>query len=580
MQTFQLETVGLTKYLFFTGKGGVGKTSVACATAISLADSGYKVAIVSTDPASNLQDVFARNLNDKGVEIAEVPGLTVANFDPVEAANEYMESVVGPYRGILPEAALKNMEEQLSGSCTVEVASFNQFAEFLTNPSVAEQYDYIIFDTAPTGHTIRLLQLPSAWTNFLDENTTGTSCMGQLSGLGDKRDSYRLAVDMLGDKETATVMLVSRPQEGPLVEAYRASEELRNLGIENQKLIINGVLEEPDDEVSQQYADLQEAALANMPESLRHFPTFRIPLRPYNLSSIENLRTFLREEQPTPATVPVTTPEYPSLQSVVDDLIRTNKRIVFTMGKGGVGKTTVAAAIALGLAEEGKHVHLTTTDPAAHLDYIIQTQNNIDTSHIDENYELKKYQNEVLAKARQTMSEEDIAYVEEDLRSPCTQEIAVFRKFAEIVAETDADVVVIDTAPTGHTLLLLDSSQSYAKEVERSSGEVPESVRRLLPILQDHEQTEVVMVTLPENTPVYESMRLSDDLDRAKIAHTWWVVNNSMLSSGTTNETLLARAQSEAEWLDKVREISQNHFAVIEWSSTELKNENLAIILR
>ena len=568
-----------TKYLFYTGKGGVGKTTAASATAIQLANEGFKVVLVSTDPASNLQDVFERELDDNGTEIEEIPGLKVANFDPVSAAEEYKESIVGPYRGILPDAAVQNMEEQLSGSCTTEIASFDQFAKFLTSPDISDQYDYIIFDTAPTGHTLRLLQLPSAWTNYFDENTTGTSCMGQLSGLDEERESYSLAVETLANAEMTTLILVTRPQEGPLVEANRASEELRALGVENQKLIVNGLLEHPTDTISQTYYDIQQEALSEMPENLKNLPTFEIPLRPYNLASIESIGLLLSEEQPEIKHEEVQAQEFPRLQTVIDDLYNTNKRVVFTMGKGGVGKTTIAASIAKGLVEKGKKVHLTTTDPAAHLNYIVHESDTLGVSHIDEKKELELYQNEVLAKARESMSEEDLAYVEEDLNSPCTEEIAVFRKFAEIVSMTEADVVVIDTAPTGHTLLLLESSQSYAQEVERTSGEVPESITRLLPILQDHNQTEVVMVTLPENTPVYESIRLQEDLDRAGIAHTWWVVNNSLLSTGTTNETLLARAKSEEEWIQRVDGLSNGHFAVIDWSPFELKEDVLATIV-
>lgn len=576
MKNYQPEQLNLTKYLFFTGKGGVGKTSTACATAVSLADSGKNVMLVSTDPASNLQDVFEKELTNNGLEIPEVKGLTVANFDPITAARDYMESVVGPYRGVLPESAVANMEEQLLGSCTVEIASFNEFAGFLTNPEVEAQYDHIIFDTAPTGHTLRMLQLPSAWSNFLDENTTGVSCMGQLSGLGDKQEMYKHAVTTLSEGTKTTLMLVTRPQNGPLVEANRASEELKEIGVLNQQLIINGLLERPTDSISQKIYDEQQLTLKNMPENLKQFSTFIVPLRSYNVTGVENLRLLLTSDQTNAVVEAPEVMDYPKLQHIVDELDRTNKKVVFTMGKGGVGKTTIAATLATGLAAKGKKVHLATTDPAAHLEFVITESENIKMSHIDEKKELQDYKEEVLSKARKTMSSEELDYVEEDLRSPCTQEIAVFRRFAEIVATVDCDVVVIDTAPTGHTLLLLDSSQSYAKEVERTSGEVPESVRRLLPVLQDPEQTEVVMVTLPENTPVYESMRLQEDLDRAKIAHTWWVINNSMLTSGTTNDVLRARAQSEVTWINKVAELSNDHFAVVEWHSTEVKGKSIS----
>lgn len=579
MEMYQPEAIHLTKYLFFTGKGGVGKTSTASATATYLADKGKQVMLVSTDPASNLQDVFELELSNKGTKIPNVEGLVVANFDPVEAANDYKESIVGPYRGKLPDSVLENMEEQLSGSCTVEIASFNEFANFLTDKEASTNFDHIIFDTAPTGHTLRMLQLPSAWNNYLDENETATAPLGQLSGAVDKKEMYDLAVKTLIDGQKTTLMLVTRPQKTSLLEADRASKELEEMGIKNQALIINGVLEEATDKVSEEFYAIQQEALKQMPASLAKYPEYFVPLRPYNLTGIENIRKLLNEHQEELLTGSIKPKEFPHLQVIVDNLYKTDKKVIFTMGKGGVGKTTTAAAIAMALADKGKKVHLATTDPAAHLQFVISETDKISVSHIDEEKELADYQSEVLTKARETMSEEDVAYVEEDLRSPCTQEIAVFRKFAEIVEGADSDVVVIDTAPTGHTLLLLDSTQSYHKEIERSSGDIPESVQKLLPKLQNGDETEVVMVTLPEATPVYESIRLKDDLERAGIARTWWVVNNSMLSSGTTNPMLLARAQNEEVWIDKVAELSNNNYAVIEWKAEDISGDALRDIL-
>lgn len=572
---FNPEELDLTKYLFFTGKGGVGKTSTACATAMSLADSGKKVMLVSTDPASNLQDVFNTELNNKGTVITSVPNLTVANFEPEKAAAEYRESVLAPYRGKLPEVVLKNMEEQLSGSCTVEIAAFNEFTGFITDKETSEKYDYIIFDTAPTGHTLRMLQLPSAWSNFISESTHGASCLGQLSGLESKKETYKQAVNTLADKEKTTLILVSRPEVAPLKEAERASKELQDLGINNQVLVINGVLEEHNDYLSDAIYEKQQKALMDIPEGIKNIETFKIPLRPYNVTGLENVRAFLKDNNIKYNEDKLNVNKMDKLKSVIEDLYNTDKKVIFTMGKGGVGKTTIAAAIALGLAKKGKKVHLTTTDPAAHLKFVLDEKYGITLSHIDEKMELEKYKEEVLSKARETMSEEDIAYVEEDLRSPCTQEIAVFRAFADIVERSENEVVVIDTAPTGHTLLLLESTQSYNKEIARSQGDIPESVKELLPKLKDENHTEVIIITLAETTPVYEAMRLQNDLNRAGIHSKWWVINSSFYVANTTNEILKVKASNEIQWINKVDEISNGNFAVVEWIPEEVKGEKL-----
>jgi len=564
-EVFDLSKIKMTKYIFFTGKGGVGKTSVACAVAVNLADSGKKVLLISTDPASNLQDVFNTELDGKGVPIKGVNGLVVANLSPEEAAQEYRERVVAPYRGKLPDSVITNMEEQLSGSCTVEIAAFDQFSNFITDHTLEDKYDHIIFDTAPTGHTLRMLQLPSAWSNFISESTHGASCLGQLSGLEDKKGMYKDAVSNLADQDKTTLILVARPEETPLIEAERSRSELSELGINNQLLIINGVLGEATDALAQQMAAKQEQALANIPIGLSELKIFTLPLRSYNILGLDKIRQFFHSDSLLNNKSDHKSNHLKALDVLVDAIYSSGKKVVFTMGKGGVGKTTMAATIALALANKGVKVHLASTDPADHLRYVMAVTENITRSHIDEKRELKKYQDEVLSKARENMSADDIAYVEEDLRSPCTQEIAVFRAFAEIVDQAEHQVVIIDTAPTGHTLLLLDSTQSYHREVQRTKGETPLAVQRLLPRLRDEEQTEVVIVTLPEATPVFEALRLRDDLRRAGINNHWWVVNQCLSMTDTGDAMLNARAAAEKPWLERVREISNGKFVAIPW---------------
>jgi len=565
LATFSLDKINLTKYLFFTGKGGVGKTSIACAVAVSLADQGKNVLLVSTDPASNLQDVFATELTGHGVPIAGVPNLIVANLNPEEAAREYRDNVLAPYIGKLPDSVIANMAEQLSGSCTVETAAFDQFSHFITDQSVEDEYNHIIFDTAPTGHTLRMLQLPSAWSNFISESTHGVSCLGQLAGLEGKKDMYKEAVATLADKNRTTLVLVAKPEKSPLLEAERSSLELSALGINNQLLIINAVLAEASDDLSRKILSEQQESLNNIPAGLQKYDTYTLPLRSYNILGLDKIRSFFTSDDFVKVAALTAKPDLKRLDTLIEDCYKSGKKVVFVMGKGGVGKTTIAAAIALGLARKGVKVHLTSTDPADHLRFVIDQENNITQSHIDEGQELLNYQNEVVAKARETMSEEDLEYVKEDLRSPCTQEIAVFRAFAEVVDKAEDQVVVIDTAPTGHTLLLLDATQSYHREVQRTKGEIPESVQKLLPRLRDHQHSDVVIVALPEATPVWEALRLRQELHRAGIQNKWWVVNQSLSLTNTSDPMLLARAQAEKPWLEKVKEISEDHFVVIPW---------------
>lgn len=572
MERFTIEHFPKTPFLFFTGKGGVGKTSVASSLSISMANEGKKVLLISTDAASNLQDIFNQTLYNTPTKIEGAENLYALNLDPELAAQKYKEQMVGPYRGKLPEVVLQNMEEQLSGACTVEIAAFNEFAQLLTNPTLIEQFDTIVFDTAPTGHTLRLLQLPSAWSTFLDENTTGTSCLGPLKGLEPQREMYKKAVSQLTNAAQTALILVTRPETNPLKEAARASHELYDIGIQNQIVLINGYMQNlnQNDDIEQAFINRQSKALEEMPEQLQSFEHYYLPFVPYSLSSIELMQAWITDEEVLHEIASVEDTSIPKIEQMIMDYLQRKPKLIFTMGKGGVGKTTVASYIALRLAEEGLSVHLTTTDPAAHLNWTFgdETVENLTVSRIDPKVEVSNYEAEVLAKASETMNEEGLAFVKEDLASPCTEEIAVFRAFANVVEDHQDEIIIIDTAPTGHTLLLLDATESYHREISRSQGDIPASVSNLLPRLRDANYTSVAITTLSEATPVYEATRLQEDLKRAGLSVDWWIVNQSFTTVSTTSKILKQKQQSESKWLQEIQLISKDRYVTIPWVKT------------
>ncbi len=579
-----------TRHLFFTGKGGVGKTTVASATALRLAESGQRTLIVSTDPASNLDDVFAMRAGTTPTVVPGVETLSIMNLDPEAAAAAYRERMVGPYRGVLPGSAIRSMEEQLSGACTVEIAAFNEFTALLADPTLTASFDHVIFDTAPTGHTLRLLSLPSAWSGFLETSSSGASCLGPLAGLEQHRTQYAATVEALSDAASTTVVLVARPDVSALREAARAGNELRALGIANQRLVVNGLLtgEIGDDLLAAAFAAQQRDALALMPAALGVLPRTTIPLIANDLTGLDALRLFGRafdgavDMTDIASTASVgETPTVPrgfgTLDTLVAQLAADGHGVVMTMGKGGVGKTSLAASIAIALANAGHRVHLSTTDPAAHIAAAVgdHAMSSLTVSRIDPTVETALYAQEVLsaadaaAAASGGLEPDERALLEEDLRSPCTEEIAVFRAFARTVEEAQDAFVVLDTAPTGHTLLLLDAAESYHREVARTAGShVPDSVRALLPRLRDVHYTKMLIVTLAEATPVHEASRLQDDLRRAGIEPFGWVVNASLAASGTRHPLLAARAALEVPYLTAVATALSTRATLIPWRAT------------
>jgi arsenite/tail-anchored protein-transporting ATPase len=581
-----------TRYMFFTGKGGVGKTSLACATAVSLADGGKKVLLVSTDPASNLDDVFGVRLSNTPTAVPGVAGLDAVNVDPEAAARAYRDRVIGPYRGVLPADAISHMEEQLSGSCTVEIAAFDEFTGLLTNNAIAAHYQHIIFDTAPTGHTLRLLALPAAWSGFLNASKEGASCLGPLSGLNSQKDRYEATVAALGDPAMTTFILVARAEASALREADRTGRELAALGLKSQRLVVNGVFaaERPGDAIADAMEERNRAALAAIPAGIAGLPRTVIGLKRRNLVGLEAVRGLLRDESEVGQVVEKSVGvaemgegiDLPPLIALIDQIEAGGHGAVMTMGKGGVGKTTIAAAIAVELARRGHDVHLTTTDPAAHIAMAVDgSLANLTVDRIDPVVETQAYRERVLKSSAKSLDAAGLALLEEDLRSPCTEEVAVFHAFSRVLNEAKRRFVVIDTAPTGHTLLLLDATGSYHREMMRqmkksrpleggaAGGGVAtfENVTTPMMKLQDPAYTKVIIVTLAENTPVLEASRLQEDLKRAQIEPYAWVINSSLWATETRDPLLRARAMGERGMIEDVRERRSRRTFMVPWQA-------------
>jgi arsenite/tail-anchored protein-transporting ATPase len=559
-----------TRHLFFTGKGGVGKTSLATATAIALADRGRRVLLVSTDPASNLGQVLEREVAASIRRVDGVPGLSTLDIDPEAAAQAYRDRVIGPVRETLPEDAVNQMVEQLSGACTTEIAAFDEFTKLLTDASIAAEYDHVVFDTAPTGHTLRLLQLPAAWSRFVDSNPDGSSCLGPMSGLEAQRAQYAAAVRALSDAAVTTLVLVARPEPAALGEAARTSAELSALGIESQRLIINAVFHaaDPADPLAAALERRGAEALAHMPRSLTRIPRETKALRAGNLVGIRALRHFVADAA-GPGTgsrdVARRSHELPtSIRALLEEVQAAGRGLIMVMGKGGVGKTTIAAAVAVELAARGLPVHLSTTDPAAHVaDALGGKVHGLTVSRIDPRAETERHVQRVLRTKGRDLDDAGRALLQEDLRSPCTEEVAVFHAFSRVVNEARRGVVVLDTAPTGHTLLLLDATGAYHREVLRTSSMPPDRVTTPMMRLRDPEHTRILIVTLPETTPVLEAEGLQSDLRRAGIEPFAWIINQSLAAAETADPVLTARAAAEYPLIARVRRDLARRCAIV-----------------
>ncbi len=567
------------RFLFFTGKGGVGKTSIACATAVQFANAGKRVLLVSTDPASNVGQVFCISIGNRITAIDAVPGLHALEIDPEAAAQGYRDRIVGPVRGVLPDDVVKGIEEQLSGACTTEIAAFDEFTALLIDSALTADYDHILFDTAPTGHTIRLLQLPGAWSGFLEAGKGDASCLGPLSGLEKQREQYKAAVNALADAQRTRLVLVARAQSSTLREVARTHHELAEIGLRQQHLVINGVLPVNavhDDALAQAVYRREQSAMENIPAALRALPRDQISLKSFNLVGLDALRHLFDDTELESGCNQQAEPlSAPTLSALVNEIAADEKGLVMVMGKGGVGKTTLAAAVAVELAHRGWPVHLTTSDPAAHLTETLgESLENLTVSRIDPHAETERYRQRVLDTKGAKLDPQGRALLEEDLRSPCTEEVAVFHAFSRIIREAGKKFVVMDTAPTGHTLLLLDATGAYHRETARQMGDSGVHFTTPMMQLQNAKQTKVLLVTLAETTPVLEAASLQEDLRRAGIEPWAWIVNNSLAAAHTQSPLLLQRAAGERQHITEVANVHAKRYAVVPLLSVEPVGED------
>lgn len=562
----------LSRHVFFTGKGGVGKTSAACATAVALAERGRRVLLVSTDPASNLDDVLGVRLGNEPLAVPGVPGLLALNIDPEEAARAYRARALDPQRGVVPAEDFSRLEERLAGACTTEVAAFDEFASLLTEESAPAALDHVIFDTAPTGHTLRLLELPEAWSGFLETGSAEASCVGPLSALKAQRARYAQAVAALGDPTQTLLVLVARPDRVALLEAARAAQELGEIGMKNQFLLVNAVFRasDPSDLLARALEERGQRALRDLPATLRDLPRGEVPLHGFNLVGLEALREYFSPRERSTDPGPLALHPIGGLHTLIEEIAEPARGLILVMGKGGVGKTTIAAAIAVALASRGHKTHLTTTDPAAHLgETLAAAVPQLSISRIDPKAEFRNYREETLARSRERMTPDQLTLLDEELRSPCYEEVAVFLAFAHTVSSARGQFVVVDTAPTGHTLLLLDTTGAYHREVLERTRDVHGKVTTPLMRLRDPDYTKILIVATPEPTPVLEAKALQEDLRRAGIEPFAWVINGSLAAAAPRDALLVARARAELEPIRMVQDELAQRLAIVPFLAEE-----------
>jgi arsenite-transporting ATPase len=531
------------------------------------------VLLVSTDAASNLDEILGVTLRNSPVPVPGVAGLSIVHVDPDAAAEAYRVRVLAQLGDAASDEERATVREQLSGACTTEIAAFDEFATLLADAPAA--YAHVVFDTAPTGHTLRLLSLPKAWTGFLEGHDRGASCLGPHSGLTMQQARFARALAALADPSRTTVVLVTTPEERSLAEAARTAHELAALGITHQRVALNGVFHASDDSdaVACALESQQRAVTAQLPEPLDALPRDEVPLRPFDTVGVRALRALLREGTrlpPAPAGPRADLPMAP-LGALVDALAQQKQGLIMVMGKGGVGKTTIAAALAVALTRRGLEVHLTTTDPAAHLvETLAGDVPGLEVSRIDPAVETRAYVEKIMATRGHDLDAAGQALLREDLRSPCTEEVAVFHAFSRVISASRRRVVVLDTAPTGHSLLLMDATGAYHRQALRDLGPGLDTTRVTTPLmrLQDPVLTHVVLVTLPETTPVSQAAALQEDLRRARIEPFAWVVNRSLDAAGARDPLLAAKLAGERRQMKRIADGLAQRVFVVPWQPT------------
>ena len=594
-----------TKYIFFSGKGGVGKTTMACATAVHYANEGKKTLIVTTDPASNLADVFETEIGHKITPLLK--NLWGMEIDPDKATEEYRERILAPMRAVMPESVMTVLEEQFNSPCTTEIASFDRFVDFMVaeKEGKGDHYDVVIFDTAPTGHTIRLLELPVDWSKHIEESAkgSGNTCIGPVASIQENKAKYDEATRLLADAERTTFIFVLQPEETSVYETKRSSAELKTIGVKNIELIINGIL--PEEvcehpffksrfEMQQKYIKIIES---DFPVKIR-----KMYQRDGEIKGVERLLNIEKDlfnnsdrQTYTVGNGDLSKVEFDKfIPDSIDEIIAPNgkTKTIFFTGKGGVGKTVISVITAFKFAKEGYKTLLLTTDPASHIGEVLEQKitdkiqkvegvDNLWSVIVDQEKATEEYKHRILEDAKQKYSEDMLIAIKEELESPCTEEMAAFDKFMSYVESDDYDYVVFDTAPTGHTLRLLELPFDYSKQVSlmvttnekslEAKSVTQKRFEKVIARMKNPEQSIFSFVVYPESTPVIEAYRAMLDLKSAGIQTQFVVANQVLEPEYCTNEFFIKRRKMQEKYLNEIRQKFQLPVVIMSLMEKEIK---------